>query len=111
MDISVLGASASGSRDEWDAFVASHDGGSFYHCYAWKSLNEQELRHTSLYLEARDGGSLTGVLPLIVTRSRIFGTILCSLPFVNWNGLKFLRFFITAQYQSQMDSHENSGQY
>ena len=87
MGIDIVETAAAASPAEWDAFVASHEGGSFYHCYAWKSLNERQLRHSGLYLEARDGGgSLTGILPLVVTRSRIFGSILCSLPFVNYGG-------------------------
>jgi FemAB-related protein (PEP-CTERM system-associated) len=70
----------------WDAFVAAQPQGSFYHCHGWKSLNEQHLGHTALFLEAREGQALTGVLPLVLTRSRIFGRILCSMPFVNYGG-------------------------
>jgi FemAB-related protein (PEP-CTERM system-associated) len=70
----------------WDAFVATQPGGSFYHCYGWKRLNERHLGHAAMFLEARAGAALTGVLPLVLTRSRIFGRILCSMPFVNYGG-------------------------
>lgn len=84
--VDIVESPAGGSAHEWDSFVASQEAGSFYHCHGWKSLNERLLRHSGLYLEARAGGSLTGVLPLVLTRSRIFGDILCSLPFVNYGG-------------------------
>ena len=71
---------------EWDAFIAGQLPGSFYHCHGWKLLNEGHLGHSTTYLEARDGGALVGVLPLVLTRSRIFGRILCSMPFVNYGG-------------------------
>lgn len=70
----------------WDAFIATEPGGSFYHRYGWKALNERHLHHVAVYLEARRGTALTGVLPLVLTRSRIFGRILCSMPFVNYGG-------------------------
>jgi FemAB-related protein (PEP-CTERM system-associated) len=84
--VDVVESPAGGSPLEWDEFVASQELGSFYHCYGWKALNERQLRHASLYLEARAGGTLTGILPLVLTRSRLFGNILCSLPFVNFGG-------------------------
>ncbi len=71
---------------EWDAFLDSHEHGSFYHRYGWRRLNEVSLCHTCIYLEARVDGSVTGILPLVLTKSRIFGRILCSLPFVNYGG-------------------------
>ncbi len=74
------------SRAEWDAFVAAHDG-SFYHLFDWKDLNERELGHPCEYLAARDKqGAIQGVLPLVFVRSRLFGRILCSMPFMNYGG-------------------------
>jgi FemAB-related protein (PEP-CTERM system-associated) len=74
------------SGQEWDAFIGAQQHGSFYHCYRWKRLNEGYFHHQITYLEAREGGALVGVLPLVLTRSAIFGTILCSMPFVNYGG-------------------------
>ena len=84
VDIVETGPDASGR--EWDAFLDAHQHGSFYHRYGWRRLNQVQLGHTCIYLEARDGDSVTGILPLVLTNSRIFGRILCSLPFVNFGG-------------------------
>ena len=78
------GPTASGRQ--WDAFLEAQPTGSFYHCHGWKQLNEGHFGHSTRFLEARDGDSLVGVLPLVLTRSRIFGRILCSMPFVNYGG-------------------------
>ena len=83
-DIAEVRPGASGQ--EWDAFLEAGQHGSFYHRFGWKRLNEVQLGHSTVYLEARVGGSLEGVLPLVLTRSRIFGRILCSMPFVNFGG-------------------------
>ncbi|MBC7984422.1 MAG: FemAB family PEP-CTERM system-associated protein [Candidatus Obscuribacterales bacterium] len=74
------------NRSAWDSFVGTHPHGSFYHLYGWKSVNEQALGHQSIYLMARDANSVRGVLPLVFVRSRLFGRILCSMPFVNFGG-------------------------
>jgi FemAB-related protein (PEP-CTERM system-associated) len=84
VDIIEVGPDSSG--DEWDAFLESQAHGSFYHLFGWKRLNEVQFGHSCIYLQAWDGSRLSGVLPLILTRSRIFGRILCSMPFVNFGG-------------------------
>ena len=71
---------------EWDAFLEAHEHGSFYHRHGWRRLNQVQLGHDCIYLVARDGDSITGILPLVLTNSRLFGRILCSLPFVNFGG-------------------------
>ncbi len=42
--------------------------------------------HPTIYLAARDGTGLVGVLPLVLVRSPIFGRFLVSMPFVNYGG-------------------------
>lgn len=74
-------------RGAWDAFITSHPGGSFYHLYDWKRINERELGHQCEYLAARrPDGAIEGVLPLVLVRGKIFGRILCSVPFMNYGG-------------------------
>ncbi|MFO7305199.1 MAG: FemAB family PEP-CTERM system-associated protein [Gammaproteobacteria bacterium] len=73
-------------RAEWNAFLASREDGSFYHLYEWREINARALGHESVYLAARAHGQIVGVLPLTFVRSRLFGRILCSLPFVNFGG-------------------------
>ncbi len=86
MGVQIVEARPEASGEEWDAFLQGQPNASFYHCYGWKRLNEEKFGHTAVYLEARDGAALVGVLPLVLTRSRIFGDILCSMPFVNFGG-------------------------
>ena len=71
----------------WDAFIASQPTGTFYHLHGWKGINEAELGHACEYLAAmRPDGTIVGVLPLVLVASRLFGRILCSMPFVNYGG-------------------------
>ena len=86
MGAAIVEARPNNSGQDWDSFLEAHQHGSFYHRFAWKRLNEERLGHSTIYLEARDGSQVTGVLPLVLTRSRIFGRILCSMPFVNFGG-------------------------
>jgi FemAB-related protein (PEP-CTERM system-associated) len=76
----------SGDREAWDAYLATHEGASFYHLYDWLPLNAGELKHQSFYLLASDAQGVRGVLPLTLVTSRLFGRILCSVPFVNYGG-------------------------
>ena len=70
----------------WDSLVASQ-GGSFCHLSAWRDIMTDVLGHETHYLTAHGGdGSLTGVLPLVHVRSRLFGTYLMSMPFLNYGG-------------------------
>src|SRR5688572_1714077 len=74
-------------RAAWDAYVSSHAKGTFYHLYDWKRINEHGLHHECEYLAAlRSDGLIQGILPLVFIRSRIFGRILCSMPFMNFGG-------------------------
>ena len=71
----------------WDSYVESQATGSFYHLHGWKDVNEGALGHTCEYVVARQAdGSIVGALPLVLVESRLFGRILCSMPFVNYGG-------------------------
>lgn len=71
----------------WDAFVRQLGWpASFYHLHAWRDINEDYLGHRCHYLTARTQEGIAGVLPLVHIRSRLFGRILCSMPFLNFGG-------------------------
>jgi serine/alanine adding enzyme len=73
---------------EWDAFVATADGTSVYHLYAWRKLIGDVFGHESLYLAARDArGRICGVLPLVRLRSVLFGDFMVSMPYFNYGGV------------------------
>lgn len=73
-------------RPEWNAFVHSQPSGTFYHLYEWRGIVAQHFAHDTTFLIARESGRVVGVLPLVMVSSRLFGRILCSVPFMNYGG-------------------------
>ncbi|ACL73447.1 FemAB-related protein, PEP-CTERM system-associated [Thioalkalivibrio sulfidiphilus HL-EbGr7] len=71
----------------WDAFLGTQPRGSFYHLHGWRGINQTQFGHRCHYLAARRQGRIEGVLPLVLLSSRLFGRILCTLPFVNFGGI------------------------
>lgn len=79
---------AAADASAWDAFLERTPGANFYQCHGWRAINHAEFGHETSYLMARSGdGTIGGVLPLVMLRSRLFGNILCSMPFVNFGGV------------------------
>lgn len=70
----------------WNAFVHACERASFYHRAEWRTLNQRCFGHESIHLGAFDGGRLVGVFPLVHMKSRLFGNLACSMPFVNYGG-------------------------
>jgi len=73
--------------DRWDAFVGAADGATFFHRAAWRDIIEHELGHRAHYLYAERDGSISGILPLVEIRSRLFGHALISTPFCVYGGV------------------------
>lgn len=75
------------SPAEWDAFVRFADSGTHCHLWGWKSVIERVLGHECFFLAARSQDArLVGVLPLVRVSSRLFGSYLVSMPFLNYGG-------------------------
>lgn len=72
---------------EWTEYVESHPDSTFYHKAEWKEVIEKSFGHKTYYLMAMDGDSVAGILPLVHIRSLLFGSILCSMPFLNFGGI------------------------
>lgn len=70
----------------WDNYLSENPAGSFYHLYRWREIVRQEFRHRTDYRLAELDGRIAGVLPLVLVSSRLFGRILCSVPFMNYGG-------------------------
>jgi FemAB-related protein (PEP-CTERM system-associated) len=80
-------ASAGDGRERaWDAFVAAHPDGTFFHRAAWRRVVEQAFGHRTHYLMTERDGAVTGVLPLGHVRTRLFGNSLISVPFCVYGG-------------------------
>jgi FemAB-related protein (PEP-CTERM system-associated) len=71
---------------QWNEFVQASPQASFYHRAEWRGINERCFGHQTAYLAAVDGGRMAGVFPLVRLKSMLFGSIACSLPFMNYGG-------------------------
>lgn len=75
------------SLDACDAYVAAHPDASAYHRPAWLGVVQRAFGHDTRYLVAESEGRVSGVLPIVFFRSRIFGRFTVSLPFFNYGGV------------------------
>jgi serine/alanine adding enzyme len=71
----------------WDEFVERSVQGSNYHRWNWKRVIEESFNWPTFYFLAEESGSVHGVLPIVWQKSRIFGSFLTSLPFLNGGGI------------------------
>ncbi|MGD9614502.1 MAG: FemAB family XrtA/PEP-CTERM system-associated protein [Alphaproteobacteria bacterium] len=72
---------APGDESRWDAFVLACPEGTFFHLSGWRRVIETAFRHRTHYLLAERDGTVTGVLPLTLVKTRLFGTSLISNAF------------------------------
>lgn len=73
--------------EEWDAYTHHHADARGPHLSAWKRVIEESFGHPCYYLAARENGRLRGILPLAHLRSKMFGSFLISLPYLNYGGI------------------------
>ncbi len=73
---------------KWDEFVRSHSHGTPFHLVAWQHMIRDTFGHQPLHFVANNSsGCVTGVLPLFLVRSRIFGHLLVSTPLAAYGGI------------------------
>ncbi len=77
----------SSDADVWAEFVSRSDEATLFHTLAWRDVLRSTFRHEDRYLIARRGACVTGILPLVIVRSMIFGTTIVSVPFGVYGGL------------------------
>ncbi|MFN3200649.1 MAG: FemAB family XrtA/PEP-CTERM system-associated protein [Bradymonadia bacterium] len=70
----------------WDAYVEAHPEGAVYHRVVFRRFMTEATGHRTLYLAARQGGQIVGVLPLVQLKSRIFGNYFVGIPYFNHCG-------------------------
>jgi FemAB-related protein (PEP-CTERM system-associated) len=76
-----------GREDEWDEYVHKSAQATFYHQTTWKRALEETYGLQSFYLLARDGGKITGILPLFLVKGPLFASSLVSVPFAPYGGV------------------------
>jgi FemAB-related protein (PEP-CTERM system-associated) len=84
MDISLL---KPGLEKQWDQFIASAPEATLAHELGWRNVVERTYHHTPFYLMAHQKGILCGLLPLFLIKSRIFGRIFATAPYLSFGGL------------------------
>lgn len=85
--VDAVSFAAAGNRDRWNEFVRAHPEGTFFHLAEWEGVLTGAFGHRSHYLWSRDQDRVTGILPLVEVRSRLFGHALISTPFCVYGGI------------------------
>jgi FemAB-related protein (PEP-CTERM system-associated) len=70
----------------WDRFVRAMPAGTFCHLAGWAQVIQTAFGHTPYYIYAERDGAMTGVLPLVRVKTRLFGDSLVSNPFCVYGG-------------------------
>lgn len=83
MDIKILEKQ---DESRWDQFVKENDASTFFHQIGWKNVVEKTYGHKPFYLFAEENGKVTGILPLFLVDSLIFGKRLISVPYSPYGG-------------------------
>jgi hypothetical protein len=83
----LANAARASRKDARDAVVAAQPHATANHRWDRRDVFGPVIGHRPVYLAAREGGRVVGVLPQVAFRSRLFGTFFCSLPFVNYGGV------------------------
>ena len=73
--------------EAWNAYVEGHPRATQYHRYEWLEVIRAAFGHRFFPLVVRRGERITGILPLVLVRSWLFGRFLVSMPFVNYGGI------------------------
>jgi FemAB-related protein (PEP-CTERM system-associated) len=71
----------------WQQFVDSHLEATNFHRWGWKQVIENAFGWPTWYLMAEEAGVVRGILPLVWQKSRLFGSFVTSMPFLNAGGL------------------------
>ncbi len=70
----------------WDAFVEAAPDATFFHLSGWRKVIETAFKHRTYYLMAERGETITGVLPLTLVKTKLFGASLISNAFCVYGG-------------------------
>lgn len=73
-------------RSRWDEYVSAHPDATPWHLIGWKTAFETAYGHKGYYFVAQEGQTIQGVLPLFHIKSRLFGSSLTSMPFLDAGG-------------------------
>lgn len=72
--------------ERWDLYVKNHSQGSFFHLSGWQQVISKSFNHDCYFLFLEHKGNISGVLPLVEVKSKLFGHALISTPFCVYGG-------------------------
>jgi serine/alanine adding enzyme len=73
---------------DWSAFLVDRSDATIYHDPRWGQVMQRGYGNRPFYLTARDeDGSVVGIAQLVLQKSLLFGTHLCSLPYFDASGI------------------------
>lgn len=67
-------------EEAWNDFVQNDPNGTFFHLAGWKKVMQEAFGFKTFYLLEKNGGSVTGILPLALVKRPLFGPALISSP-------------------------------
>ena len=73
-------------NDRWSALVSQTAHANVAHAPEWFGAIQKAYGHTPVYLQAEDADGHLAGLPAFLVRSRIFGTVVASMPFLDGGG-------------------------
>ncbi len=85
--VEIIQANSEQEGQAWQEFVDTHAECSHYHRWGWKRVIQNSFGWSTFYLMAVESGAVQGLLPLVWQKSRLFGSFLTSLPFLNGGGV------------------------
>ncbi len=77
----------SGDEGAWDEFVLKSPAGTVFHLSAWMRASQRILGRKCFGFVARRDRQITGVFPVALVRSRLFGDCMVSLPLTVYGGI------------------------
>lgn len=82
MDVAILNS----RFDAYDEFIRSANDMKLCLTYEWSEMVARNIGHQPFYIVAQAGGIVSGVLPLMQIKSRLFGNRMISQAFGNYGG-------------------------
>ncbi len=82
----VLDLADSAAMAAWKAYTAEKPEAFGYHDPVWLEIIREAFGHPVYPLAVYKDNAISGVLPLVLVASRLFGRFLVSMPFVNYGG-------------------------
>lgn len=85
----AVSISRAGEEDEsdWSKYVLRAPAATLGHEWKWRAVIRRAYGHASTYLIARQSGIVRGILPLVVVKSPMLGSVLASMPFLDYGGV------------------------